>query len=164
MLLYRLYCDGACKSNGATYARAAIGGVLYRLTDEKDLSLDEENEENVVQRYSQFLHPTLQRPAQHITNNVAEYESLLYGLRVLISLSLPPEAKIEIRTDSRLVVGQVSQGWKITKAHLRTLQRQALNLLKQIPNPVQFTWIPREQNKIADALANEAILNRQQSR
>jgi probable phosphoglycerate mutase len=87
------------------------------------------------------------------TNNVAEYEGVTAGLAA--AREIDPEAQIEARLDSKLVVEQLSGGWSIKNAKLRELAVRAKALAP--PDRVRFTWVPRAQNKRADALANEAL-------
>ena len=87
------------------------------------------------------------------TNNVAEYQGLLAGLRSAAKLQ---PAAVEVRMDSKLVVEQVSGRWKIKHPDLIPLAREAAALVRSLPS-VRFSWIPRESNKHADRLANEAM-------
>ncbi len=86
------------------------------------------------------------------TNNVAEYAGLIAGLR--LARELTPEAEIEVRMDSKLVVEQMSGRWKIKHPAMRPLAVEANGLA---PFGTTYTWVPREQNKHADRLANEAL-------
>jgi len=86
------------------------------------------------------------------TNNVAEYNGLLAGLRMAAELA--PDADIEVRMDSKLVVEQMSGRWKIKHPDMRPLALEANRLA---PFGTVYTWIPREQNKHADRLVNEAL-------
>jgi broad specificity phosphatase PhoE/ribonuclease HI len=86
------------------------------------------------------------------TNNVAEYSGLIAGLRMAEELA--PEADVEVRMDSKLVVEQMSGRWKIKHPDMRPLATEATRLA---PFGTTYTWVPREQNKHADRLANEAL-------
>ena len=90
------------------------------------------------------------------TNNFAEYNGLLAGLRAAIEID--PHAYVEVRMDSRLVVEQMSGRWQIKHPDLRPLAREAAGLATSFgPGHVKYTWIPRERNKLADRLANKAM-------
>ena len=89
----------------------------------------------------------------HATNNVAEYRGLVAGLTEVAQLD--PNAIVEVRMDSKLVVEQMSGRWKIKHPDMRDLAIQAREILPF--GNVTYTWIPREDNKHADALANEAL-------
>ena len=86
------------------------------------------------------------------TNNVAEYSGLIAGLK--LAQRFAPEAEIEVRMDSKLVVEQMSGRWKIKHPGMRPLAMEANQLA---PFGTVYTWIPREENKHADRLANEAL-------
>jgi probable phosphoglycerate mutase len=86
------------------------------------------------------------------SNNVAEYSGLIAGLRVAALVA--PGADIEVRMDSKLVVEQMSGNWKIKHPDMRPLAMEANRLA---PFGTTYTWVPREQNKHADRLANEAL-------
>jgi probable phosphoglycerate mutase len=88
------------------------------------------------------------------TNNVAEYEGLLAGLRAAIEVD--PNADVDVRMDSKLVVEQMSGNWKVKHEGLRPLASEAASLVRSL-GAVRFRWIPREQNRDADRLANEAM-------
>jgi ribonuclease H / adenosylcobalamin/alpha-ribazole phosphatase len=86
------------------------------------------------------------------SNNVAEYSGLIAGLK--LAEAFAPDADIEVRMDSKLVVEQMSGRWKIKHASMKPLALEANRLA---PFGTTYTWVPREQNKHADRLANEAL-------
>jgi broad specificity phosphatase PhoE/ribonuclease HI len=88
------------------------------------------------------------------TNNVAEYHGLITALTEAARLF--PSADVEARLDSKLVVEQMSGRWRIKHPDLQPLAVRARSLASGFPS-VRFTWIPRERNKHADRLANEAM-------
>ncbi|UNO42374.1 bifunctional RNase H/acid phosphatase [Streptomyces sp. MST-110588] len=99
---------------------------------------------------------TLAEAAAYIgtaTNNVAEYKGLLAGLRA--ARDLAPEATVRVRMDSKLVVEQMSGRWKIKHPDMQPLAAEARTVFP--PSQVTYEWIPRERNKHADRLANEAM-------
>ncbi|MGW0991849.1 bifunctional RNase H/acid phosphatase [Streptomyces sp. NPDC002520] len=87
------------------------------------------------------------------TNNVAEYRGLLAGLRA--ALALDPAARVHVRMDSKLVIEQMSGRWKIKHPDMKPLAAEAGRVFP--PGRVTYEWIPRERNKHADRLANEAM-------
>ena len=89
----------------------------------------------------------------HATNNVAEYNGLIAGLTAVAEMD--PNAIVEVRLDSKLVVEQMSGRWQIKNPEMRKLAMRAREILPY--ENVTFTWIPREDNQHADALANEAL-------
>jgi len=88
------------------------------------------------------------------TNNVAEYNGLIAGLRA--AAEIDPGAEVEVRMDSRLVVEQMSGRWKIKHPDMKPLAAAAAEAASVFAR-VSYTWIPRERNKDADRLANEAM-------
>lgn len=105
---------------------------------------------------------TLAEAAEYIgvaTNNVAEYKGLIAGLRAVKALlpDGPGEAgaRVHVRMDSKLVVEQMSGRWKIKHPDMKPLVAEAASVLPGFA--LTYEWIPRERNKHADRLANEAM-------
>ncbi|MEU0003597.1 bifunctional RNase H/acid phosphatase [Streptomyces sp. NPDC006314] len=99
---------------------------------------------------------TLAEAAEYIgiaTNNVAEYRGLVAGLRA--AHALDATATVHVRMDSKLVVEQMSGRWKIKHPDMKPLATEARAVFP--PGQVTYEWIPRERNKHADRLANEAM-------
>ncbi|SED49862.1 bifunctional RNase H/acid phosphatase [Streptomyces sp. TLI_105] len=99
---------------------------------------------------------TLAEAAEYIgvaTNNVAEYKGLVAGLKA--ARELFPDALVHVRMDSKLVVEQMSGRWKIKHPDMKPLAAEAGRVFP--PGRVRYEWIPRERNKHADRLANEAM-------
>ncbi|MGQ0630817.1 MAG: bifunctional RNase H/acid phosphatase [Sporichthyaceae bacterium] len=88
------------------------------------------------------------------TNNVAEYSGLIAALQA--AFELDPEAEVEVRMDSKLVIEQMAGRWQIKHPGLRPLAIAARNLIRH-HDRMTWTWIPRAQNSHADRLANEAL-------
>lgn len=86
------------------------------------------------------------------TNNVAEYSGLIAGLEM--ARAIDAEASVEVRMDSRLVIEQMSGSWKVKHPAMKPLAQRAQALR---PPHVVWTWVPREQNREADALLNQAL-------
>jgi probable phosphoglycerate mutase len=87
------------------------------------------------------------------TNNVAEYRGVIAGLEE--AHRIDPQARIEVRLDSKLVVEQMSGRWKIKHADMRELALRARDLHDM--SLVSWTWVPRAQNAHADRLLNEVL-------
>lgn len=123
------YFDGASKGNPG---RAGAGAWLA----------DENGE--AVWETARFLGTK--------TNNEAEYAALI----LLLTAAKERGVKtLHIYGDSKLVVSQVSKQWKINLPHLRAMAQEAWNLMDGMD--VTLTWVPREKNKRADELSNEAL-------
>ncbi|MFI7614996.1 bifunctional RNase H/acid phosphatase [Nonomuraea terrae] len=89
------------------------------------------------------------------TNNVAEYRGLIAGLRAVLELA-GDGAAVAVRMDSKLVIEQMAGRWKVKHEGLRPLAAEAGSLVRRL-RVTEWTWIPRERNKHADRLANEAM-------
>lgn len=87
------------------------------------------------------------------TNNVAEYGGAIAGLQAAVEID--PEACVEVRLDSKLVVEQMSGRWQIKHPAMRELAKAARAVIPA--GQVTYTWVPRDQNGAADALVNEAL-------
>ena len=86
------------------------------------------------------------------TNNEAEYSAAILLLKAARERGAQ---KLTVRGDSKLVVSQLAKLWKINLPHLRELAQEAWSAAEGME--VSYEWIPREQNKRADKLSNEAI-------
>lgn len=90
------------------------------------------------------------------TNNYAEYTGLLVGLKMAIEAGAE---EIVIYTDSKLVQGQLQEGWKVKSPVLLPIYREVAALLaKHFRGSWEIQWGKRDDNKEADALCTAAIL------
>jgi ribonuclease HI len=87
------------------------------------------------------------------TNNVAEYQALLHALRYALREGA---ASVRLFSDSELVVKQMDGRYKVKHKDMIPLHREARSLMARLPD-VRLTHVPREQNKDADRLANQAL-------
>ena len=90
------------------------------------------------------------------TNNVAEYRALLRGLEEAAAIGA---RTVRLCSDSQLVVRQLSGRYQVRSQDLAPLHRQALSRMRQFDS-VSVVYVPREQNRGADALANRALDDR----
>lgn len=88
------------------------------------------------------------------TNNVAEYQALILALQEVQRIS--NDVELEIRMDSELIVRQMQGKYKIKEPTLKVLAAEVIKL-KNHYKKVEFKHVPREQNKEADKLVNEAL-------
>lgn len=107
--------------------------------------------ETLGKKYGEFLGTA--------TNNVAEYEAMIFALKkvkALVGKENADKTEIEIRSDSQLIVSQLNGEFKLKE---ESLWKYFINIwnLKQDFKKVSFTYIPREKNKIADAVLNETL-------
>lgn len=124
-----LHTDGGARGNPGP---AAIGYVLS-------------NGGTLVAEHGETIGET--------TNNVAEYTALLHGLAHAKKLGA---THVACMLDSLLVVEQLNRNYKVKDANLAKLFTQVWNLAQQF-SKVTFSHIPREQNKRADELVNQAL-------
>ena len=87
------------------------------------------------------------------TNNYAEYSGLIAGLIAVHEID--PQANVEVRMDSKLVVEQMSGRWQIKHPEMRKLAAEARAAHR--PELVRYSWIAREENTHADRLVNAAL-------
>jgi ribonuclease HI len=125
-----IYADGAARGNPGP---ASIGVVIK---DESD---------NKVAEISNHIGTA--------TNNQAEYLAIIAGLEKVISLGYK---NVIVKADSELVIMQINGLYKIRNTALRPLYQKVVQLTGSLEN-VLLTYIPREQNADADALANRAL-------
>ena len=130
MARFILYTDGAARGNPGP---AAMGIVLT----------DAEGKE--IEARSQVLGET--------TNNEAEYRALLWGLEWARANRAD---ELLIRTDSELLARQLDGTYRVRAENLKPLFEQARTEIARFAQ-VSIHYIPREQNRRADALANAAL-------
>ena len=88
------------------------------------------------------------------TNNVAEYTALVKALEWLVANKLDSD-RVEIKSDSQLVVNQLEGKYKVKAKRIIPLYTQVLLLKAKFPK-IQIMWVPREKNREADRLTNIA--------
>lgn len=128
--ILKLYVDGASRGNPGE------AGAGYYLVD---------GEGKEVLKGMRFLGRT--------TNNAAEYQALILGLREALGTG---GTSIEIYTDSELIANQMKGVYNVRNKRLRRLHREAAELLNKFRRS-EVISIRREENREADRLANEAI-------
>jgi ribonuclease HI len=90
------------------------------------------------------------------TNNVAEWNALCFGLEAALEMDI---RRLAIRLDSELVVKQMTGEYRVKHPDLQPLHRRAQSLFRKFEY-VDIRHVPREQNTLADRLANH-VLDRQ---
>jgi len=88
------------------------------------------------------------------TNNVAEYTGVLKALEWALAQGLEKE-KVVVRGDSELVIRQLKGEYKVKSPSIVNLFTRVHELAGRFSS-ISFGWIPREENKEADALTNRA--------
>lgn len=87
------------------------------------------------------------------TNNVAEYQALLHGLRFALARGAN---EVDVFSDSELLVRQLAGRYRVKNPGLQPLFREAQALLARFAR-ARVSHVPRERNREADALANRAL-------
>ena len=87
------------------------------------------------------------------TNNIAEYNALLYGLEEALILRVD---EIAVNLDSELVARQLTGDYRVKDPGLKPLFERAMNMLRSFKS-FEIRHIEREKNKEADKLVNRAI-------
>jgi ribonuclease H / adenosylcobalamin/alpha-ribazole phosphatase len=87
------------------------------------------------------------------TNNVAEYVAVVRALALALELGA---REVELLLDSKLIVEQVNGRWRVKDAKMIPLHAEVKGHLARFAR-WSATHVPRAQNKLADALCNEAI-------
>jgi ribonuclease HI len=88
-----------------------------------------------------------------MTNNEAEYEALILGLELALARSDPGPTLL---SDSQVVIGQLAGQFAVRDRKLAPRHEKAMRLLAHLPGAT-LAFIPRERNRLADALASEAM-------
>jgi len=96
---------------------------------------------------------TISQGIGRATNNQAEYRAIIAALEKAIELGAN---RVDMRSDSELVVRQINGKYRVKNAALKPLYQQVKQLLSLLEG-FTITHIPRQQNKEADMLANMAL-------
>ena len=128
--VWLLYADGASRGNPGP---AAIGAVIF----------DDQGRER--HRISQAI--------GRATNNQAEYRAAIAVLEAALALGA---RHVELRMDSELVVRQTDARYKVRNPGLKPLAARVKDLRWQLAS-LRAVSIPRQQNALADELANQAL-------
>ncbi len=89
----------------------------------------------------------------NVTSNYSEYTALAEVLKRLKSLGV--KGDVVVKSDSKLVVGHLSEGWKVKGGMYVEKLKEVRELMKEFGS-LRFEWIPREQNSEADLLTRVA--------
>jgi ribonuclease HI len=126
-----LYADGASRGNPGP---SAIGAVLYAPAADDPIA-------------------EVSEAIGEATNNQAEYRAVVAGLERALELGV---SDLLIRLDSQLLVRQVIGEYRVRSPGLKPLHRRVVSLLARF-RTVAVEHVPRERNRVADALANAAL-------
>ena len=132
-----IYTDGGSRGNPGP---AAIGVIFCN------------EKAQPIRKYSDYL-------GDNFTNNEAEYKAVILALKkfkALFGKKLAKNSEIEVRSDSELLVKQLKAKYKVLDSKIQLLFLEVWNLQFDFQK-IKFKLIPREKNKEADRLANEAL-------
>jgi len=124
------FSDGAARGNPG---HAGIGGIVL----DRDL--------NTLVTVSEYVGER--------TNNVSEYLAFIVTLERAMELN---PSHLDLRLDSELLVRQLKGVYKVKNQGLAPLYKRSIELLSKC-NEYELSHVPREDNREADQLANEAI-------
>lgn len=133
--MIKIYSDGASRGNPGL---AGAGALI--LKDDQEFA-----------EVSTFLGT--------LTNNAAEYNALILAVkkvRELIPESEHQNQDIQVFADSQLMIRQLTGEYQVKHETIIPLYSELKKLFRGFKS-TQFFHIPREENKKADRLANEAI-------
>lgn len=132
-----IYTDGGSRGNPG---KAAVG-VVY--CNEKGID---------IKKFGEYL-------GDNLTNNDAEYNAVILAFKKFKSLfgkELAKQTEIEVRADSELMIKQLTGEYKLSDPKIQQFFIEIWNLKLDFKS-VKFKHIPREKNKEADRLVNEAL-------
>lgn len=89
------------------------------------------------------------------TSNIAEYLALIDGLQAVLDLGVRHEP-VRVVGDARVVIEQMQGRSKISTSRVAPMHRQAMALANRL-DWVEWLWVPRRRNKIADRLTRRAL-------
>lgn len=132
-----VYTDGGSRGNPG---KAAIGVVFCN------------EKEQEIKKFGEYL-------GDGLTNNEAEYQAVIFGLKkfkALFGKELAKATEVEVRSDSELLVNQMNGKYKLENEKIQKFFIEIWNLKIDFKQ-VKLKAIPREKNKEADRLVNEAL-------
>lgn len=136
----KVYTDGASRGN------PGLSGAGIVILDESG---------NIISEEKQFLGV--------MTNNAAEYSALILSLEAIRKLKHKETQIPAVRfySDSQLMVNQITGKFKVKDLQLSKFHKEFLTTAKKMNLEFSAIHIPRNENKLADKLANKAIDERE---
>jgi ribonuclease HI len=131
--IYHIHTDGGARGNPGP---AAVGVVIHK---------------NGI-----LLHK-FGRTIGKTTNNVAEYRGVIEALKYMRSVIKRDGFELLFVLDSMLIVNQLNGIFKIKEPRLRELSLEVKLLEQEVGGVIRYTTVPREQNRDADFLVNQAL-------
>jgi len=125
-----IYCDGGARGNPGPAACAFVA-----ITNGK-----------IIYKQGKYIGKA--------TNNVAEYSAVILALTWLTKQNFQ---EINFRLDSQLVARQLEGSYKIKNENLKSLFATARELQKKLNTQINFSYVPRIKNVLADRLVNDTL-------
>ena len=125
--MYKLYTDGGSRGNPG---KAAAGFFIF------------DSNEKLIDFDGKYLF--------EMTNNQAEYEGLIEGLKLAKKNRIK---ELEVFMDSQLIVKQLNGEYKVKNEGMKKLFAEVISIRTYF-DQVAFTHIPRENNSFADRMVN----------
>ena len=132
-----IYSDGGSRGNPG---KAAIGVVFCN------------EKEQIIKKFNEYL-------GDNLTNNDAEYKAIIFALKKFKSVfgkAIAETSEVEVRADSELVIKQLNGVYRLSDPKIQQFFIEIWNLKFDFES-IKFKHIPREKNKEADRLVNEAL-------
>jgi len=126
-----IFSDGGARGNPGP---AASSFIVYK-------------DKKLVYKNSKYLGKT--------TNNVAEYEGVVMALDYLIVNDLG--TNVLFKMDSELAIKQLTGIYKVKDKRLMNYVLQIKTLVKENNLDINWMYVPRSQNKLADKMVNEKL-------
>jgi ribonuclease HI len=130
--MWKMFFDGASSSEGAG------AGVVFMSPSQETISLSYKLEFET-------------------TNNVAEYEALVLGLRAAKEMGIE---EITVFGDAEVIIQQVKNAYRAKHPRLRSYRNEVWDSIENFFSAFNISFIPREKNALADFLAISASLFR----
>ena len=134
--MLKVYTDGASRGN------PGLAGAGIIILDEKGI---------VISEVKKFLGVK--------TNNAAEYSALILSVEAIrnIASNIKENNEVCFYSDSQLMVNQITGRYKVKDPGLSKLYEEFISKVKSMKLKYTAVHIPRNENKLADKLANRAI-------
>ncbi len=135
-----IHADGASRGQGKDRV-ASFGFVV------------ESNGETLEEKYS------ILDEGEDATNNYAEYKAVILALQWVKESDIKPD-KIDVKSDSQLIIRQINGEWSVKSGNLRELYKTARDLVEHFQDmdvTITLEHVPREENERADELSQLAL-------
>lgn len=93
-----------------------------------------------------------------VSNNVAEYQAALEAVQAYAATGRP--GPLFLHGDSRLVVCQISGQWRVKGGLYLPVYRRLRSFLDEQRFRVDFRWVSRDKNTVADELSTRELRKR----